>query len=226
MAFRSQTAACLIFAGVLPAQQLEFPVRMHRLPRPAPAMLIFTGDGIRLQGKDSQAWKYDDIQRLELSPSRLEILTYQDARWQLGRDRRYLFDRLPEHMAAQLYPLLSSKLDQRFVAALADPHVEALWLSPAKMLHGRSGANGTLKIGADRIVFESPSQSRTWRYRDIRNITTEGPLEFTISSADRDTRFQLKQVLPEDRYNDLWRRIWEANGLQTFHSSLENHHHD
>lgn len=215
-----------MFAAVVSAQQFEFPVRMHRFPRPAPAVLTFTGEGVELRGPESHSWKYADIQRLELSPERLEITTYQDVRWQLGRDRSFTFDRLPEHMAASLYPLLSARLDQRFVASVADPHVETLWSSPAKMLRGRSGANGTLTVGAGRIVFDSPSRSRTWRYSDIRNITSEGPLELTIFSADRDTRFQLKQVLPEDRYNDLWRRIWEGNGLQTFHSSLENHHHD
>jgi hypothetical protein len=72
------------------------------------------------------------------------------------------------------------------------------------------------------VVFRSAGASRTWRYRDILGLTSESPFELTLASLDGETRFQLKQYLPEDRYDDLWRRINEANGLRPFHSRLEN----
>jgi hypothetical protein len=104
--------------------------------------------------------------------------------------------------------------------------VEPLWEVPAKLLRGFAGADGTLRAGPDRIVFDSAkaSASRTWRYGDVSNISSAGPFEFTIVSLDGGARFQLKQILPEDRFNDLWRRINESQGLKTFQSQLENKH--
>jgi hypothetical protein len=46
---------------------------------------------------------FDDIQELELSPDTLRILTYEDSRWELGRDREYLFDHRPSGFAKSVY---------------------------------------------------------------------------------------------------------------------------
>src|SRR5690349_8720617 len=72
------------------------------------------------QAKHSRQWKYDDIQQLVLAPETLRIVSYEDARWELGRDRVWLFDRLPADLAKEWYPILSRRLDRRFVAALAE----------------------------------------------------------------------------------------------------------
>jgi len=229
MAFRIEAAACLIFAGLLPAQNLKYEVRHEHARKGGEGVLVFDPDGVYFEesGKKkehSRRWQYHEIQQLELSPARLRILTYEDARWQLGRDREYTFDHVPENMAAELFPVLSKRLDQRFVAAVADPAVVPLWTIPAKMLSGRSGSSGLLKMGADRIVFESKGASRTWRYGDIQGITSEGPHQLSVVSLDRETRFQLQRALLEGQYNSLWRRISEANGLKTFYSSKENQH--
>lgn len=224
MALRTQTAIGLILGTVLAAAQpagLRFEVR-HKHPRKgAPAEITFTDTGIRFEDKKHAAmWKYEDIQRLELAPDELTILTYEDSKWQLGRDRRYDFDQLPKDMSAKLYPSLYARLDQRFVAEVSDAFVDPIWQAPAKVLHGLGGSQGTIKVGADRLVFESSGteDSRTWRYSDVTGFSSAGPFELTVTALDGPTRFQLKQALPEDRFNDLWRRINQANGLQTFRS--------
>ncbi len=229
MAFRIKAAASLIFVATLSAQ--EFAVRHDHLRKGGEGTLRFTAEGVTFEeaGKKashSRAWKYAEIQRFDLSPERLRILTYEDVRARLDADREYVFSALPKDMARTLYPLLSRTLDQRFVARIANPvgGQEVLWTSPAKMLHGRAGANGVLRVEPDQIVFESDSASRTWRYSDVHAITTENSYELTVVSLDSETRFQLKTSLPEERYNSLWRRIEEANGLKPFHSALENHH--
>ncbi len=235
MAFRIETAACLIVLAAVAAQgaaqTYRYTVRHDHWRKGAEGVLTFDSEGFAFDepGKKSQhsrRWKYEEIQHFELTPQRLRIITYDDVGWQLGRDREYLFDRLPKEMAQELYPLLSAHLDARFIAEVPNAMADTVWSAPAKMLHGWSGANGLLKAGADRIVFASARKSRTWRYSDIQGITTEGPLEFSISALDGVTRFQLKQVLPEERYNELWRRISQANGLKTFHSQLESRHHE
>ena len=221
MAFRIEAAArgltlVLAAAALAAAQPLTLQVR-H-------GALVFTDSGVRYQGKHPHEWNYPEIQRLGLMPNEITIRTYDDIRWQLGRDREYRFNRIAEGETAKLYPLLAARLDQRLVARIAIPLPSPLWQAPAKLLHRTGGANGELKIGSDRIVFDGKGGSRTWRYSDIDNISSSGPFDLSLTSLDGESRLQLKQALSQDRYNDLWRRITEANGLKVFQSRMEHTH--
>jgi hypothetical protein len=81
----------------------------------APGTLHISPDGISFEerGKkkeaDSRSWRYEEIQQLTVSPSELRILTYQYAKWKLGRDREYIFDRLPKNLAVETYPFSVNK---------------------------------------------------------------------------------------------------------------------
>ena len=183
------------------------------------------------QGRDrkhSRAWDYRGIQQLSLSGTELRILTYEDQKWQLGRDRDFVFDRLPEGLAEQVYPLFARSLDQRFIAELADPDVHALWHTGAKLRRGLSGSEGSLLIGESAIVYQAKAsgESRTWRFEDIDNIASAGPFDFVVTTLERsgwlhagpaEFRFELKQPLTQDRYNELWRRIFRSNQARPDH---------
>jgi hypothetical protein len=71
-----------------------------------------------------------------------------------------------------------------------------------------------LEIGEDRIVFKTAQKddSRTWRLRDIENISSSGPFDLTITTLEKPYRFQLKQMLSEARYNELWRKLNDTKG--------------
>ena len=153
-------------------------------------------------------------------------MTYEDNRREFGRDRVVSFDHLPKEAAPQMYALLAPRLDQRFVAHIAGPVAGIVYQTPAKLLHGRYGANGVLKIGTDDIVFEAPGQSRAWRYSDVDSVSSSGTFELTFNTIEGENRFQLKQPLARDRYDDLWRRFTEASGLIIYPSQLEMHHHE
>lgn len=173
--------------------------------------------------KHSWEWKYEDIQQLTLSPTELRILSYDDAKWQLGRDREYVFDQLPKDFATQAYSLLRTRLDQRLVAHLGDPDVKPLWQVGAKLLHRLGGSQGTLLFAEDRITYKADrGDSHTWLYNEIENVSTSGHFDLSIATSERsgwprgsttDYHFQLKQVFSEERYNELWRRVNRANGL-------------
>jgi hypothetical protein len=162
-------------------------------------------------------WKYDDIQQLTLSETELRILTYEDRKWQLGRDREYAFDQLPKDLAANVYSLLRDRLDQRFVVHLSVADVKPLWQVDAKLLQRFGGSQGRLVIGEDRIEYRTDgARSYTWRLRDIDNVSTAGPFDLSITTSERSGwlrgslsvyHFQLKQALTEDRYNRLWRSL-------------------
>jgi hypothetical protein len=228
----TQSAAWLMFASgaLLCAQDLKFSVRHDHLRNGGEGTVTFSREGISFEETGNQGhsrqWKYGDLERFELNPERIRIAINQDVRWQLSRDRDYVFDHLPEDMAVQLYPFLAARLDQRFIARLADASVSPLWAMDVKLLRGRGGVGGKLKIGADRIVFESSKagDSRTWRYLDIQFVAREDPFRLSVASVDGQARFQFKEALPEERYNWLWKRVAQSSGMRPVHSSVEIHH--
>ncbi len=221
MAFRIEEAALSLIVAVLPAFAAEFPARHEHLRKSCAGALTIDDRGVSFRETDSKrakqhswTWTYGDIQQLELSPKRLRILTYQDSRWRPGADRELTFT----GDFAPAYPLFKDRLDQRFVAALPDADVKPLWEVPVKHLGFVRGAQGTLVVAEDRIVFKTEGQSgaRTWRYKDIDNISTSGPFNLTLTTYERarfdysnrrEFNFQLKEPLDERRYNELWRKL-------------------
>jgi hypothetical protein len=168
---------------------------------------------------DRSQWTYSDIRRLTLSPVRIALLTYTGHKW-------HAVDDLPDGAAARLYPLLRAHMDQRFIPELPDPDVQPLWRMPAKLERGWKGANGTLIVGADRIVFDTAERdaSRTWRYADIANISHSGLFDLSLATQlGTEVRFSLKEPLTEERFHALWLRLEEVNGLQPYQSRLGQH---
>jgi hypothetical protein len=233
MAFRAKTAVGLIALAAPALRAQEFTMRHDHVRKSGAGILRFTSAGLGWteevkHSEHSRSWRWAQIQRLELSPVRVRVLTYDDVGWQLGRDREYQFEGLPKGAAAQLYPLLAGILDQRFAAQVADPVPAPLWETPAKLLLGRRGSNGTLKAAADRMVFDGgeTGESRTWRIRDIQQVASSGPFDLTLTTLQGENRLQLKQPLPEDRFNALWQTVEEARGLRIYNSQQKGPSHD
>jgi hypothetical protein len=135
-------------------------------------------------------------------------------------------DHLPDGAAAKLDPLFRAHMDQRFIAEVGEPGIQPLWQIPAKLEQGWGGTNGTLIVGADRIVFDSAEHdaSRTWRYNDIANISHSGLCDLSLNTQlGIEVRFTLKQPLPEDRFQALWLRLEELNGLTPYRARLSQH---
>jgi len=219
MAFRTKTAIIFLVTRTLVCA----PVEHKHLRHTGPGTLTVTDEGVTFTetGKHqehSRVWKYEQIQQLELTENTLRVLTYEDSRRQLGRDREYLLIDLPKDFAKSTYPMWKDKLDQRFIAAIADPDVTTLAEFPAKLTALTKGVEGTLLFGEDRIVFRAakPGDSRTWRFTDIDNISSAGPFDFSVVTLEhhgawhagtRDFRFQLQRPMEEARFNELWRRV-------------------
>jgi hypothetical protein len=241
MALRSKTKsfAGLGLAGLLtfcaslaaaPAQVYTYEVRHQHWRKGAMGTLRISPDGISFDEHgtknkgDSRSWRYEEIQQLTVSPFELRVLTYEDSKWKLGRDRGYVFDRVPKDLAIETYPLWTAKLDQRFIAAVPAPESAPEWKARAKLNHGLSGTLGTLIFGKAEIVFDAGDRggSRSWRLMDIENVSRTGALDLTITTSEKSGwfrggmsqfHFQLEQALPEDRYYALWRRVNRSKGL-------------
>ena len=246
MALRSkaQIGALVILglsASSFAAEPLAFEVRHRHLRHGAVGTLRVADERLTFEegGKHkahSRQWRFDDIQQLTLSPVAVRILTYEDSHLKFGHDREFVFDRLPEDLAAKLYPVFSRRLDQRFVAAVADNQVGALWEVPVKLVRWTGGSQGSIVVGADHVVYqtESPEQSRTWRTKDIDMVSSSGPFDLTITTFElagsnyaghKDFHFALKRPLAEAEYDSLWRKVNQAKGLQILNSSIPEGEH-
>jgi hypothetical protein len=207
--------ALIVLAAALPLLGAEYRVKR--------GTLTIDERGVSYQETEKKqprhfSWSYQDIQQLEVAPARVRVLTYKDNPRRLGADFAYTFEALPGQDFTSSYALLKDRLDQRFVAELADAAVQPLWSVPVKLRGTITGSEGTLAVGRDRIVYstERKGASRTWRFGDIDNISTSGPFELTLTTFERalehygsrkDFNFQLKEPLDERRYNELWRTL-------------------
>jgi hypothetical protein len=218
MAFTSEKAARIFLAaafamGVARGAEFKFEVRHEHLRKSCTGTMTINEKGIWFHGAKDHAWSwaYQDIQELKLAPDRIHLLSYWDNSRRLGADRAFDFTgRIP----GGLYTLWKDRLDQRFVAEVADGRVKPLWEIPAKHLGRIEGSQGVLSIGEDRIVYKTARKedSRTWRMTDIDNISHTGRFDLTITTPEKQFRFQLKQVLSEARYNELWRKLNDTKG--------------
>jgi hypothetical protein len=209
----------LLLAAAAAAQPFAFPVRHRHWHKGGSGELRVTESGISFSDpRHAHEWSYEDIQQLLLSEETIRIRSYDDVGWKLGRDREDEFDSFPPEIVQQLYRFLRTRMDQRFIAALADPDIQPEWQLEAKLRDRLGGSDGTLLVSGNSVVYkcEAPGESRTWRFSDIDNIAGAGPFDLTITTFERiglgraprrEFRFQLKQPLSESRYNALWREL-------------------
>ena len=189
-------------------------------------------DGKKPKYPHAWRWVYQDIQQLKMAPKSLTVLTYKDNKWKMGADREYQFDLVGDKTFADAYQFLKGRLDQRLVAAIPDHLSSILWEIPVKHLLRFGGDEGVLQVGPDAIVYTSADKtdSRTWRYEDIENMSSAGPFQLTITTFERAKthygdlkgfNFELKQRLEEARYNELWLRLNQSKGLKILNSYRE-----
>lgn len=153
------------------------------------------------------------------------MLTYQDSARRLGADRAFSFQVDGDLKSASEF--LAGKLDRRLVSSFARPTGNVLAQLAVKHLRPISGDEGTLTFGEDAVTYQSNDkrESRSWSYRDIESIATSDVFHLTLTTYEgqrlhyatrRVFNFQLKQPLPEDTYDKLWRRVNAGQGLELF----------
>jgi hypothetical protein len=218
-----KTAGCLILAGMMWASAAQFTVRHKHLNGSCTGVLTVNENGVRFAGPKGQAWEwnYTEIQELKLEPREIVLVSYSDDLLEFGADRTYRFE--GEIPARELYAVLKQRMDQRLVAAFPNAPAGPEWNIPVKRLGALRGSQGRIEFGPDSIVYvtDSAGQSRTWRYKDIENISSSGPFQLTITTWERARshygdrkgfNFQLKEPITEARYNALWLEIERKNG--------------
>jgi hypothetical protein len=219
----------VIFALVFPllsviaaAQSFEFSVEREGLLRNHSGRLVIKADGIEYsadQKNESRSWRFTDIQQIKIeSPTEIEILTYEDQRQMLGRDRIFRFRLLEGKVTAEISALLAAKASRPVATSVAPaPEVEPNYEIAVKHLHPFGGCEGALKIFPDHVSFKSadkPEHSRYWRYSDIQSFSRSSRYRFEVNTFEdkfggptKAYDFQLKEDLPATAYDYIWVRV-------------------
>jgi hypothetical protein len=237
-------ALLLCIVWVLGGQELAalgpWPVTHERALWPdAEGTLSLDGAGLRFAraakkdgAEKALALGWNDIQQLTLSEGAIEVVSYRDVRWQLGRDRQFRFEmrrgEAGDGSFAAAEAALRRQLGSRLVVALGAGSGEgdtARWELAAKRSGLLHGVEGTLAFTGAEVVFRSAKaeESRRWLLSEIETIAQTNPYSFTVTVPERaladqggyrSFSFQLKQPLSEARYQELWRAVERAHGTR------------
>ena len=185
---------------------------------------IVSEEGIEYRTKKedhNRQWKWEEIQSFDRkSPLEFSIVTYEDQKWTLGNDRRFNFSILLEQdsLSESTFRLIYSHLERPIVDRMAR-EIEAEYQVPAKHLHALGGCEGILYFGKEWIVYETDHAEdvRTWhRKREVESVWSLNRYQLEIHvfednrrnfSKTRRFRFQLKELLNQEFYNQLRREF-------------------
>ena len=221
-------AALLYVAGPAQAQEpgYEFSVEHLHTLKNRPGQLILSEHGIEYrtsdpkETKDARTWLYGDLWQIKIaSPTRLEVVTYEDQHRLAGRDRIFIFRLLDQEITPEISAFLMKKTKRPMVTSILPPTNESpVFTVSVKHLHLLGGCEGVLKIFGDRLTYESPNQphnSRLWRFSDIQDFSHPTRYAFSLTSyedqfggPERTYSFQLKEDMPPQVADYLWERVY------------------
>lgn len=175
---------------------------------------------------------WNDIQQLTLSERAIEVVSYRDVRWQLGRDRQFRFalrgGEAGDGTFAAAEAELRRQLGSRLVVAVGGGSGEAgavRWELPAKRLGLLRGVEGRVAFTGTELVFRAvkAEESRQWPLAEIETLAQSSPYSLTVTVPERGLAdqggyrsfsFQLKQPLGAAQYQELWRGVERAHGTR------------
>jgi hypothetical protein len=166
--------------------------------------------------KHSRRWEYVDIQHFDrLNEREFVVMSYQDERRYLGRDRRFHFALTEGTIPDELFETIAKRIGKPVTDRLAAKDSSGGYNVPVKHLHRLGGCQGELRFLDGRIVYatENNTDSRDWQLdRDVHSVWSPNPYELELHvyednrrefSHTRVFKFSLKQKLYGEVYNRL-----------------------
>lgn len=190
----------------------------HKRPlRSRTGELTITTDGIAFdaeKGEDqSHRWTFDDIQELRIeSPGRIRVLSYEDVKWKLNRDRRFTFELLEGEITPDVVVFLAERIPTPLATAVFPEPEGVVVRLPAKHGHGLGGGCDGELIVAEKAVYYLTAHighSRWWPLEHIESVGVRSDYDFRVDTREGGFHFQLKRPLERRIFEDLWRRIHE-----------------
>jgi hypothetical protein len=223
LALLSFGAAILLIlsAASTTAEEYSFPVEHKHIVGSCKGDLKITDDGIEYRAKEhSRKWAYTDIKLIRIAqPKAIEITSYESSWLKAGGDRIFEFRLTSRELSDDLSRFLLSRVDRPLVTNSVGMTEGARFTILSRHRHRFGGCQGTIKLFADRVVYESddPDESRQWRYSDIQSISRAGPYRLTVATFEpqfggpaRTFNFDLKERLDDAVYDYLWARVYKV----------------
>ena len=216
----------LLFAQTLAAQTL--PVALKRsFWRDSQGELSITEQGIAFRETDKEegrAWAYRDIQSFDrISKTEFVVLSYEDQRWKLGRDRRYHFKLTSGELTDELFERIRDRLAKPVTNRVVATVPLAEYELPVKHLHALGGCEGTLTFTPEAVYYSTPHEEdvREWRLNEeIQSVWSADPfyLELHIYEDNRREfgrtriyKFTLKEPLDPEFYRRLKLKLYNLD---------------
>lgn len=234
----------VIFAGVVvftshavaQDEPLVLQVRHDHAVGSCEGTLVLENQGVRYETTDSEdarVWSYADIKQFQIEPpSRIKVYTYEDRKWRLGADKVFQFDWEDEKVTPeQVYEYLKHRTPLPIAAWLRPSETGRVRFEfPVKHLGNWRGRQGRLLFTDEAVILESaePGASRVWRYEDLEGVASGGVYDLSLATYEQQRfqygsrrvyNFQLKQPMPRETYDELWRFVngkkgWELLGVE------------
>ena len=171
---------------------------------------------------ESRTWEYPDIQYFDrISRQEFIILTYEDRRLALGRDRQFHFVITEGKLDDELFQTITARLGKPVTDRIVPKQVAAEYSVPAKHLHTFGGCEGVLKFATGMIYYvtDHREDAREWKLgRDVQSVWSANPYQLEIHAYDNKRRefsrtriyhFQLKERLNQVFYRNLKLKIYD-----------------
>jgi len=196
------------FLAVPGAMAATFQVRHDHLLGSCTGDLVFTDAAVEYRASKTghaRAWKYEDIQQLELTPERISILTYEGRKFEPG-DRSFHFKVLAGEVNEAFRRDMENRLTRPLVSSVIPEQAHARYTIPARRRRFRGGGSqGVLEFGERYLVYRAADakDSQIWRYDDLQSIGTTGPFQLRVDNQV----FDLKRRLRTEEYDFLWDKV-------------------
>jgi len=212
-------AVLLLIAVQLLAGQTLSVIHKKKLWRDGRGTIDVTQNGIVYRAnkkKHGRNWNWLDIQHFDrISETEFVILTYEDQRRYLGRDRQYRFTITDGRLTDELFRIISRKLARPVTNRAVGEPLAVRYEVPVKHLHSLGGCEGTLKFTKNTIYFitDHKKDGREWQMtRDVSSAWSAHPYHLELHVYDNNRRefsrtrvykFDLKKPLDPAFYREL-----------------------
>lgn len=220
--FSGAALSILISSGWASAQEFTFQVEHNHTFKSCKGDLIINGDGVeyRTAHKDhARKWAYTDIQMIKLvSPTQLTVVTYESRLLTLGRDETFDFKVLKGEVSKDVSDFLLTRIERPLATSFVKSEEKPRYAIPVRHRQGFGSDQGTLKIYADIVEYDSvkAKSSQRWRWTDIQSISRMGPYQFAITTYEpkfggptKTYNFDLKERMDDTVYDYLWAKIYK-----------------
>jgi hypothetical protein len=165
-------------------------------------------------GKRSWKWSYADLKRIEIaSAKQLVLFTYENQKFPPGAERTFKFTLQDGEITERIYEFLLSRAPRPLLSRVIFSSVDTVFILPVKHRHLLGGCHGKLKVGEERIIYETADSQdgRIWLFKDITSIGKVDLYDFRITTLVETYTFDLKEPMSSKVYDFLWERVYQLD---------------